>query len=94
MLISIKVDLALVRAKLPLRGLADVTLKWGDEELTIRRCAVFQKDGQPPWASLPRLPIGKNGTKKYVPVIELPSELNKRVLEEILTCYGGQRDAN
>jgi hypothetical protein len=92
--ISIKVDLAVVRAKLPLRGLADVTLKWSDEELTIRRCAVFQKEGQPPWASLPRLLIEKNGTKTYVPVIDLPRELKKRVLEEILTSYGRQRDAH
>ena len=92
--ISIKVDLALVSAKLPLRGLADVTLKWCDEELKIRRCAVFQKEGQAPWASLPRLPIEKNGTKTYVPLIDLPSDLKKRVLEEILTSYGRQRDAH
>jgi hypothetical protein len=85
--ISIQVDLALVQAKLPLRGLADVTLKWNDEQLTIRRCAVFQKEGQPPWASLPRLPIEKNGTKTYVPLIDLPRELKQRVLDAVLEEY-------
>ena len=91
--ISIKVDLVLVQAKFPLRGLADVMLKWDSEELTIRRCAVFEKEGQPPWASLPRLPIEKNGAKTYVTLIDLPRELKQRVLEEILTAYRTYRDA-
>ena len=92
--ISIKVDLALVQAKLPLRGLADVMLQWNGEELRIRRCAVFEKEGHPPWASLPRLPIEKNGTKTYAPLIDLPRELKQRVLQEILTAYGRQRNAH
>lgn len=92
--ISIKVDLALVQAKLPLRGLADVMLMTDGEALTIRRCAVFEKEGQPPWASLPCLPIVKNGTKTYVLLIDLPRELKQRVLEEILTAYVRQRGAH
>jgi hypothetical protein len=59
--ISLNVDLAIVLAKVPLRALADVTLRWSDGEITIRRCAVFEKLGAPPWANLPRLQIEKMG---------------------------------
>jgi hypothetical protein len=92
--IEIKVELALVQAKLPLRGLADVVLEWNGEELTIRRCAVFEKEGQSPWASLPRLPIEKNGTKTYVPLIDLPRELKQRVLDAVLEEYRRKIDAH
>ena len=61
--IEIRVDLAVVKAKPPLRALADVTLRWDEGELTIRRCAVFEKPGEPAWASLPRLPVEKNGKR-------------------------------
>lgn len=87
MSISIKVNLALVQAKLPLRGLADVILKWDDEELTIRRCAVFEKSGQPPWVSMPSLPIEKSGKKTYLPLVELPRELKQRIFDAVLAEY-------
>jgi hypothetical protein len=90
--ISIKVDLALVQAKLPLRGLADVMLEWNGEELTIRRCAVFAKPGEPPWATLPRLPIEKQGKRIYVPLIDLHRNLKQRVLDAVLREYTRQRD--
>jgi hypothetical protein len=84
---SIAVDLALVSAKPPLRALADVILRWGEDALTIRRCAVFKKDGESPWASLPRLPIEKNGKKNYVPLLDLPRDLKQRVLAAVLEEY-------
>jgi hypothetical protein len=93
MTISIKVELALVQAKLPLRGLADVMLKWDEEELTVRRCAMFEKPGVPAWANLPRLPIDKNGKKQFVSLIDLPRELKKRVLDAVLDEYRRKSDA-
>lgn len=90
---EIKVDLALVTAKLPLRALADVVLRWSGGELTIRRCAVFEKPGSPPWASLPRLPIDKNGKRQFLPLIELPRELKQRVLDVLLDEYRRKIDA-
>ena len=90
---EIKVDLALVNAKLPLRALADVVLRWSDAEITIRRCAVFEKPGAPPWANLPRLPIEKNGKRQYVPLLDLPRELKQRVLDALLDEYRRKNDA-
>lgn len=84
---EIEVNLALVNAKAPLRALADVLLRWSDGELTIRRCAVFQRPGEPPWANLPRLPIDKNGKRQFVPLIDLPRELRERVLDAVLAEY-------
>ena len=84
---DITVELALVNAKPPLRALADVTLRWACGEVTIRRCAVFEKSGEPAWASLPRLPIDKNGKKAYVPLVDLPCDLKKRVLDAVLDEY-------
>jgi hypothetical protein len=90
---NITVELALVNAKPPLRALADVILRWPDEEITIRRCAVFEKPGAPPWANLPCLPIEKNGTKQFVPLLDLPRDLKKRVLDAVLDEYRRKIDA-
>ena len=90
---EIKVHLALIDAKLPLRALADVVLRWSDAEITIRRCAVFEKPGVPPWANLPRLPIEKNGKRQYVPLLDLPRELKQRVLDAVLDEYRRKIDA-
>jgi hypothetical protein len=84
---NIRIQLALVNAKPPLRALADVILVWEGEELTIRRCAVFKKSGGPPWVALPALPIQKNGTKSYLPLVELPRELKQRVFDAVMTEY-------
>jgi hypothetical protein len=91
--IEIIVDLSLVEAKAPLRALADVTLSVADVEITIRRCAVFEKSGEPPWATLPRLLVEKNGKKQFVPLIELPRDLRARVLNSVLAKYGEKADA-
>jgi hypothetical protein len=90
---NIIVELALVNAKPPLRALADVILRWPDGEITIRRCAVFEKTGTPPWANLPRLPIEKNGKRQFVPLLDLPRELKKRVLDAVLEVYRRKIDA-
>jgi hypothetical protein len=84
---NITVELSLVNAKPPLRALADVILRWPDGEITIRRCAVFEKPDAPPWANLPRLPIEKNGKRQFVPLLDLPRELKKRVLDAVLEEY-------
>ena len=93
MSIEISVDLALVRAKPPLCALADVRLSWTDNVITIRRCAVFNKPGEPPWANLPRLPIEKNGKKQFVPLIELSRDLKQRVVSAVLDEYRRKTDA-
>lgn len=90
---EIKVELALVSAKPPLRALADVILCWQGGEITIRRCAVFEKPGVPPWAYLPRLPIEKNGKRQFEPLLDLPRELKQRVLEAVLEQYRRKIDA-
>jgi hypothetical protein len=84
---EISVDLGMVNARPPLRALADVTLRWPEGELTIRRCAVFKKSGEPPWVSLPSLPIEKNGKKTYLSLVELPRELKRRVFEAVMAEY-------
>jgi len=84
---QVRVNLALVDAKRPLRALADVVLSWPDGEITIRRCAVFEKPGEPPWANLPRLPLDKNGKRIYVPLIEMQHNLKQRVLDVVLDVY-------
>ena len=84
---EINIDIALVNGKPPLRALADVTLRWSDSEVTLRRFAVFEKAGQSPWASLPRLRVERNGRRAYVPLLELPRELKRRVLEAVLAGY-------
>jgi hypothetical protein len=89
---KITVELALVSARPPLRALADAILRWDEGELTIRRCAVFEKPGAPPWASLPRLPIEKDGKRTYVPLIDLPRNLKQRVLGAVLCEYTRHRD--
>ena len=81
---KIRVQLALVNAKPPLRALADVILSIADGELRIRRCAVFKKPGEPPWVALPCLPIAKNGAKTYLSLVELPNELKQRVFEAVM----------
>ncbi len=90
---EVKLELSLVTARPPLKALADVTLSWDQHEVTIRRCAVFHKSGEPPWAALPRLPIEKNGKRIFVPLIELPRFLKQRVLDAILAEYERQTDA-
>jgi len=89
---SILVELAIVNAKQPLKALADVSLHWEGTELRIRRCAVFEKSGQPPWATLPRLSIQKNGMREFVPIIDLSKDLKKRVLEAVLAEYRSRND--
>jgi hypothetical protein len=90
---EITLDLALVNAKAPLRALADVTLRWPDGEITIRRCAVFEKSGEPPWATLPRLPIEKNGKRQFAPLLDLPRDLRQRVLDALLDAYRRKSNA-
>ena len=90
---EIKVDLALVTAKLPLRALADVVLRWSEAEITIRRCAVFEKPGAPPWASLPRLPIEKYGKRIYAPFIDVSRNLKQRIHAAVLDEYRRKIDA-
>jgi hypothetical protein len=90
---EIHVELATVTAKPPLRALADVTLRWPEGELTIRRCAVFEKSGEPAWATLPRLPIEKYGKRHFVPLIDVPRDLRKRVLDAVLNEYRRKIDA-
>jgi hypothetical protein len=82
--VEITVDLSRVSAKPPLQALADVTLRWTDGEIIVRRCAVFRKPGEPPWVSLPRLSIEKNGRKTYLPLIEIPQGLKQSVFKAVL----------
>lgn len=89
---EVKIDLSKIDAKLPLRALADVTLRFTEGEVILRRCAVFQKAGEPAWATLPRLPIEKNGKKQFVPLIDISRELKKHVLGALLTEYRRKSD--
>ena len=90
--IEIKVELAHVNAKFPLRALADVTLCFPDGDVTIRRCAVFEKRDKPPWVTLPRLSIERNGKSQFVPLVDLPRDLKQRVLASVLAEYENKRN--
>jgi len=85
--IQINVDLANIFAKPPLKALADVKLTFPEGEITIRRCAVFEKPGEPPWAKLPSLPIDRDGKRVYVPLIEMQRNLKQGVLDAVLEAY-------
>lgn len=89
---QIRVELAHVNASPPLRALCDVTLAWHGGEVTIRRCAVFEKRGEPSWASFPRLPIQRGGQKTLATIIDLPAELRKRIFAAILDEYRRKSD--
>ena len=89
---KIRISLSEIHAKPPLRALADVTLYFSTQEITLRRCTVFHKTGEPPWANLPGISIEKNGKKQFVLLIELSRDLKKRVLEFVLDEY--RRKAN
>ncbi|MGH9438241.1 MAG: hypothetical protein ACRD22_10180 [Terriglobia bacterium] len=91
--VEIRVDLALVNARPPLQALADIVLRESGLEVTIRRCAVFEKPGEPPWANLPRLPVEKNGKRQFVSLIDLPHELKQRVLDALLAEYRTKSNA-
>ena len=91
MAIDIEICLTRISAKTPLVALAEVTLRYFDHAIKIRRCAVFEKAGQRPWAILPHLSIEKSGNRAHVPLIELPTALRKRVLHEILKEFEKQR---
>ena len=93
MSVEIRIELALVNAKAPLKALADISLSWESEEITIRRCAVFEKTGEPPWANLPRLSVNKGGKPQYVPLIDLSRALKQRALAAVLEEYRRKVDA-
>ena len=93
MRVEITVDLSIVNARAPLRALADVTISISILQVTIRRCAVFQKSVGPSWANLPRLAVEKDGKKQFVPLIDLPRELRTRVLDAVLDEYRRKSDA-
>ncbi len=88
----IEIALSKVQAKAPLRALADVRLCFSTQQITLRRCTVFQKAGEPPWANLPGISIEKNGKRQFVVLVDLSRELKKRVLEAVLDEY--QRKVN
>ena len=89
---QIRVQLARINASPPLRALSDVTLLWQGGEVTIRRCAVFEKRGEPPWVSFPRLPIQRDGQNAFATIIDLPAELRKRVFAAVLDEYRRKSD--
>jgi hypothetical protein len=85
--VEIYVSLAMVRGEAPLCALADVTVRASELQVTIRRCPVFQRTGQPPWTNLPRLAIVTDQKRHFVSLIDLPSELKKRVFSAVLVEY-------
>ncbi|MGA7636761.1 MAG: hypothetical protein WCB00_07525 [Candidatus Acidiferrales bacterium] len=89
---QIRVQLARINASPPLRALSDVTLVWQGGEVTIRRCAVFEKPGEPPWVSFPRLPIQRDGQNAFATIIDLPAALRKRVFAAVLDEYRRKSD--
>lgn len=88
--VEIMVDLALVQAKPPLKAVADITLRFSGELIKIKRCAVFQKPGEPPWATLPRLSVERQGKSVFVPIVELSRSLKERVLAALINEYHRQ----
>lgn len=89
---AISIKLARIEAKPPLRALADVTVLCECGEITIHRCAIFEKPGEPPWASLPRIPVERHGNRRFVPLVDLSRDLKKEVVDALLDAYRGQPD--
>ena len=89
---EIRIELSKVHAKAPLRALADAIIRCDGVHITIRRCAVFEKHGQPPWAILPRIPVQRAGKTRYVPLIDLPRALKQRVIDTVLEEYRRSTD--
>lgn len=85
--VEIKVQLRLICARMPLKALADVTLLFGEAQVRIRRCPVFEQLGLPPWANLPMLPVQTCGKHHLAPIVELGGDLKQRVLRAILDSY-------
>jgi hypothetical protein len=91
---QIEVSMVIVNAQPPLRALADVKFSWQGGRLTVRRFAVFQKDGEPPWATVPRLRFERNGGTVYIPLLDLPVDLKRRTLDAVLAEYVRVRGSN
>jgi hypothetical protein len=81
------VKLAVVHAEPPLRALADVTLSLSASRITIFRCPVFERPGQAPWTSLPRLVIPNVSKRYFVPLVSLSADLEKRIFSVVLSEY-------
>jgi len=85
--IQIFVDLTpLQRDKL--QAIADVTLRFGCGELTIRGCRVYCTPGKSPWVSFPSIPYEKEGQTRYRDVLEFSRAFKKRLTDAILEEHG------
>jgi hypothetical protein len=91
---EIHVDLMLRDAG-SMRATADVSIPtpWGP--LTVSGVKVISKDGKNPWVGFPSKEYtGRDGSKKYQKLIELPKPLQRVVSERVLSEYNKQLGQN
>jgi len=90
---NVTVNLVRVKAKPPLRALADVLLSFDKDHVVFRRCAVFERPGQQAWVTFPRLTLEKDGKKLGVELIRLSCELKRQVVSAVLDEYRKNKNA-
>jgi hypothetical protein len=90
---SVTVNLVRVKAKPPLRALADVLLSFDKDHVVFRRCAVFERHGQQAWVTFPRLTLEKDGKKVSVELVRLSCELKRQIVSAILEEYRKNKNA-
>jgi DNA-binding cell septation regulator SpoVG len=60
-------------------------------EVVIHGCKVVRQDGQRLWCALPsREYTGKDGERRFTPVVELPDTLKKEVSQRVLSAWERQ----
>jgi hypothetical protein len=89
---NVTVNLVRVKAKPPLRALADVLLSFGEDHVVLHRCAVFERHGQQAWATFPRLTLEKDGKKLGVELVRPSCDLRRQIIRAILDEYGKNRN--
>ena len=61
-------------------------------KLKIHGCRIILQPGQKPWVSLPKMEwTGKDGKRRYYPVIEVPQHVENAICEAILRGWKERR---
>ena len=73
-----------------LKAFADLIFPTSLGDVTIKGFRVVQKEGSDPWVGFPQTSFQKNGSTKYVPLLELNRRVRNQVQEIILKEFKKQ----
>jgi len=74
-----------------MRATAEVTIQTALGALTVSGFKVIEKEPGKPWVGMPSKEyVGKDGTKKYQKLLEMPKALLRAVTEAVLAEYKKQ----